>query len=99
METKSLYIIRHAKAELPTFEKDDFDRDLLPKGINRAILIAKKLKTHLPAGDEKILVISSTANRAKQTAKIFCDVLGYPEELILWEPKIYEAHYLFLMKR
>ncbi|HLT88705.1 MAG TPA: histidine phosphatase family protein [Sphingobacterium sp.] len=99
METKSLYIIRHAKAELPTFDKDDFDRDLLPKGTNRAELIAQKLKAQLPAMDEKTLVISSTANRAMQTAKIFCNILGYPEERIVWEPKVYQAHYLFLVKR
>src|SRR5690606_1498019 len=99
MDKKSLYIIRHAKAELPTFGKDDFDRDLLSTGIGRAELIAQKLKTQLPAADEKTLVISSTANRAMQTAKIFCGILGYPEERIVWEPKVYEAHYLFLMKR
>ncbi|TYR36010.1 phosphohistidine phosphatase [Sphingobacterium phlebotomi] len=99
METKSLYIIRHAKAELPIFDKDDFNRDLLPKGTDRATIIARKLKELLPAIDEKTLVISSTANRAMQTAKIYCDILGYPEERIVWEPKVYEAHYLFLMKR
>lgn len=98
METKSLYIIRHAKAELPVFGNDDFDRDLILKGTERAMLIAQKLKMQLSSIDENTLVISSTANRAMQTAKIFCDILGYPEERIVWEPKIYEAHYLFLMK-
>ncbi|PRD52678.1 SixA phosphatase family protein [Sphingobacterium gobiense] len=99
MERKSLYIVRHAKAELPTFSKDDFHRDLTPRGIHRAEDIAKKLKMHLPTIDEKTLVISSTANRAMQTAKIFCNILGYPVERIVWEPKVYEAHHLFLMKR
>ncbi|PRD47306.1 SixA phosphatase family protein [Sphingobacterium haloxyli] len=99
MERKSLYIVRHAKAELPTFSKDDFQRDLIARGISRAEDIAKKLKVHLPAIDKKTLIISSTANRAMQTAKIFGDILGYPEERIVWEPKIYEAHHLFLMKR
>src|SRR5690606_33724547 len=99
MDKKSLYIIRHAKAELPTFGKDDFARDLLSTRIGRAELIALKLKTQLPAADEKTLVISSTANRAMQTAKIFCGILGYPEERIVWEPKVYQAHYLFLVKR
>src|SRR5690606_22852676 len=63
-----------------------------------AALIAQKLQAQLPATHEKTLVISSTANRAMQTAKIFCDILGYPVERIVWEPKVYEAHYLFLMK-
>lgn len=96
---KSLYIIRHAKAEVPSFGKKDFDRDLLPKGVDRATSIAQKLKELLPPVDEKTLVISSTANRAMQTTKIFCDILGYPEARIEWEPNIYEAHYLLLIKR
>lgn len=96
---KSLYIIRHAKAEVPTFSKKDFDRDLLPKGVERATLIAHKLKELLPTVDEKTLVISSTANRAAQTTKIFCDILGYPEARIEWEPNVYETHYLLLIKR
>ena len=98
MESKSLYIIRHAKAEWPTYEKDDFNRDLLPKGQSRATLIAEKLKAQLPVVDEKTLIVSSTAHRAAQTAKIFSKILGYPENRIQWEPKIYEAHYLILMK-
>ena len=99
MERKSLYIIRHAKAEIPTFDKNDFDRDLLPKGIDLATLLAQKVRDHLPTNLEKTLVISSTANRAMQTTKIFCEILGYPVNSIVWEPKVYEAHYLFLMKR
>lgn len=98
MGIKSLYIIRHAKAEIPSFEKEDYGRDLLPKGIKRATLIAEKLKAELPAIDEKTLIISSTANRAMQTARIFANVLGYPDKRIQWEPHIYEAHYLVLMK-
>lgn len=99
MQTKSLYIIRHAKAENPGFSKKDFDRDLLPKGVKRATHIAQKLKELLPPIDEKTLVISSTANRATETTKIFCEILGYPEIRIEWEPNMYEAHYLFLIKR
>lgn len=98
MGTKSLYIIRHAKAELPTPDKVDFDRGLLPKGVRRAVHIAQKLKAQLPDTHQNTLVVSSTADRAMQTAKVFCDILGYPEERILWEPHVYEASALFLMK-
>ena len=99
MESKSLYIVRHAKAELPSADQEDFHRNLLPKGVERATVIAQKLKSHLPADPDKILVVSSTANRAMQTAEIFCQVIGYPQDRIVWEHKIYEAHYLLLMKR
>jgi len=98
MQTKSLYIIRHAKAELPSFNKNDFNRTLLLKGIARATETAQQLKEQFAPVDERTLIVSSTATRAAETAKIFCETLGYPEENIQWEPKIYEAHYLFLMK-
>lgn len=99
MKTKSLYIIRHAKAEPPSIDQDDFDRDLLPKGIARAMHIAQKLKAYLPDVKDDMLVLSSTANRAAQTAKIFCEILGYSHGAIVWDPQIYDAHLLSLMKR
>jgi len=99
MEKKLLYVVRHAKAEEHSFTKKDFDRDLVETGVTRANDIAHQLKAHIPAMDDKTLVISSTATRAAQTAEIFCQVLGYPLEHIQWQPAIYEAHYLFLMKQ
>ncbi|WP_437922299.1 SixA phosphatase family protein [Sphingobacterium sp. LRF_L2] len=99
METKSLYIIRHAKAEEYSFSKKDFDRDLIDRGVLRATQIAQDLKKQIDApAQTKTLIISSTANRAAQTARIFCDILAYPQEAILWEPSIYEAHYLMILK-
>lgn len=99
METKSLYIIRHGKAEEHSFTKDDFSRDLVEKGIARSLLVSEKIKKKIAVVDERTLIVSSTANRAAQTALIFARTLGYPEDRILWEPSIYEAHYLLILKR
>ncbi len=94
---KTLYLIRHAKAEEHSFSKDDFYRDLQKKGRERAERIAQKLKDSLKI-DEKTLVISSSANRAIQTAELFCEVLGYPQESIQQTRDIYEAHFMDILK-
>ncbi|MFD1769676.1 SixA phosphatase family protein [Sphingobacterium suaedae] len=99
MEKKALYIIRHAKAEEHGLAQKDFDRNLVDKGIERAKQTAEELKKRLPHNHEKTMILASTANRAAQTAQIFCEVLGYPAADVVWEPRIYEAHYLMLMKR
>lgn len=92
MSNKKLYIIRHAKAEIPTWEKKDFDRNIMDKGAVRAQYIASKLKDILIV-DDKTAVISSTANRAIQTAHIFCASLGFPVHNILQTKAVYEAYY------
>lgn len=94
---KTLYLIRHAKAEEHSFSKDDFYRDLQKKGRERAERIAQKLKDSLKI-DEKTLVISSSANRAIQTAELFCEVLGYAKESIQQTRDIYEAHFMDILK-
>ncbi len=99
MQTKSLYIIRHAKAEEFSFDKEDFDRSLIERGIKRAEKNALILSAHLSKPKEKkLLIISSTAKRAAQTALIFADILGYSVNDIQWTPDIYDAHYLQLLK-
>lgn len=99
METKSLYIVRHGKAEEHSFTKKDFERDLIQRGIARSTNTAESLKQRIRPVDEHTLIISSTANRAAQTARIFAEILAYPEERIQWESTIYEAHYLLILKR
>ncbi|WP_231390081.1 SixA phosphatase family protein [Sphingobacterium pedocola] len=97
METKSLYIARHAKAEEHSLSKRDFNRDLIGKGKERARSIATELADFVTL-NEKTLVISSPANRAIQTAEIFSNVLGYPAEKIQKEINIYEAYHLDILQ-
>lgn len=97
MATKTLYIIRHAKAELPTWDKRDFDRNIITKGIQRATEIAAHLKTLLSI-NENMAVYSSSANRAIQTAEIFCKTLSFPIEDIQQTREIYEAQHLDILR-
>ena len=96
MKPKTLFLIRHAKAEEFSFFQKDYDRNLMNKGITRAKHIASKLKDVIRT-EEEILVISSSANRAIQTAHIFCDILNYPQNHIIQTQNIYEAHYLDIL--
>lgn len=94
---KQLYIIRHAKAEEHSFAKKDFDRNLTDSGRKRATRIAKDLAQQLTI-DEHTYVLSSSANRAIQTAELFCEILGYPVTEIQQEEDIYEAFYINILQ-
>ncbi len=96
MKRKTLYLIRHAKAEEHSFKKRDHDRNLIQQGKEKAERVAKEL-----AGKSILtldtIVISSTANRTIQTAILFCDTLQHPEADIQQEKSIYEAHFLDIL--
>lgn len=97
MKTKKLFIVRHAKAELHSFSKDDYYRDLIEKGIVRLQRLALEVKPHLHI-DSNTLFISSSANRAIQTATIFSEIVNYPLGLIVQTKSIYEAHYKTILE-
>ncbi|WP_394676568.1 SixA phosphatase family protein [uncultured Sphingobacterium sp.] len=93
--SKKLYIIRHAKAEtIPGI--NDFDRALTSDGIQHAKQVAAKLSAKLTL-DENSIVISSPANRAMQTTRIFLDVMGSSSFDIQIEETIYECTYKHLL--
>lgn len=92
MKVKKLFIIRHAKAEEHTFAKKDYDRNIIEKGILRASKIAPLLKDKFHK-DNRTVFISSSANRAIQTAHLFAEVLDFPIASIIQTKTIYEAHY------
>ncbi len=70
----TLYIVRHAKAEDRATFMADHDRQLTSDGITAAARIGRYLhgKAILPD-----VIISSTAPRAKDTAKIIVEQIGY----------------------
>lgn len=86
--TKLLYLIRHATAEeggnSPMFR--DFDRDLTSTGIIESARMGKFLSSK---GIKFDLVISSPAERAKGTAKIFAEQLGIDTETIVIDENLY----------
>jgi phosphohistidine phosphatase len=85
---KTLYIVRHAKSGWEHGVTTDFDRTLSERGMRTAPLMASVLKEKKVMPD---LVISSPANRAITTAKLFCDVLDYPDNLIQQKFELYEG--------
>lgn len=85
---KTVYFIRHASAEDKIPGQGDFELDLATKGQQDTQLMGKKLKMH---GIQPDLILSSTALRAFQTAKVFAEALEYPEDQIKGEDRLYNA--------
>lgn len=74
-----LYLIRHATAEDGSFYLPDFNRELTPEGIIQAARIGKRLSDNHLLPD---LMISSSAPRAFQTAKVMAEQLDFDIEKI-----------------
>ena len=89
---KPLLLVRHANA-LHKSTKGDFERQLSPKGLKDAELMANKVKK---AGHVPQLIISSEAERAKATATIFADILDLPAPQT--QATIYEGNEKKLLK-
>jgi phosphohistidine phosphatase len=92
---KSLILVRHGKAEQIKINQHDFDRKLIDRGIEDVNELAKELKEDKFQPD---LIISSSAKRAFQTAKILARVLGITESAIVEKEIIYESNTSTLLK-
>lgn len=86
--TKTLYLIRHATAEdvgnSPMFK--DFDRELTSAGI---IETARMGKFMSEKGIKLDSIVSSSANRALETAKIVAEQLEIDTETIVIDENLY----------
>jgi len=88
MHTKSLYLLRHAKAESATLQFSDEDRALTPKGVDDA----KKLATKLVKKDIGFdLILTSPAIRAITTAQIISNRLDHKQRFLEVDKKLYQA--------
>uniref|UniRef100_UPI004048386B SixA phosphatase family protein n=1 Tax=Algoriphagus sp. TaxID=1872435 RepID=UPI004048386B len=85
---KKIILIRHAKSSRDNPWLDDYERPLAERGLLDAPKMAASLKKR---GIDIDLICSSSAQRAKQTASITAEVLGYPEEKIYWDKSLYHA--------
>lgn len=85
---KTIYIVRHAKSSWDEPGLSDHDRPLIAAGIKKTNLVIDYLKAKkvMPG-----LIITSTARRAKDTALLVADGLGYPYSKIIFDEKIYHA--------
>lgn len=87
MERK-LILVRHAKSDWGNPEELDYNRPLNARGLRDAPLMGTRLKT---MGIIPGLIISSTANRAATTARLIARAIGYDEQKIQWEDRLYHA--------
>lgn len=84
---KRIYLIRHGKAE-DGFDKPDFERDLLPKGLRKTEKIAHYLvKQKVKPGQ----ILVSMAFRTLQTAEVIIDVLSLKKNIIREQKNLYLA--------
>ncbi|HPG74060.1 MAG TPA: histidine phosphatase family protein [Bacteroidales bacterium] len=84
---KLLTLTRHAKSDWDN-DLPDFLRPLNKRGNSDAPMLAEFLSKKLPTPD---LVISSAAERAKQTALYFAPVFGYEIGEIVFEQELYHC--------
>ncbi|MCU0342904.1 MAG: histidine phosphatase family protein [Ignavibacterium sp.] len=84
---KNLILIRHAKSSWKDDSIKDFDRPLNKRGKCDAPRMADRL---LKRGFVFDLIISSSAKRTSDTAKIFADHLGFDSKIVLVD-KLYLA--------
>ena len=85
---KNLYLTRHAKSSWGNPGLADIDRPLNSRGKKAAPLMGKLI---VDKGEKPELLISSPANRAFSTAKVFASAMGLHETDVLIKDTIYGA--------
>jgi len=84
---KTLLVLRHAKSSWKDDTLDDHDRPLNKRGKKIAPLMGKLIAKQNVVPD---LILSSTAKRARSTAKRAAKAMGYKGDII-YEPALYLA--------
>jgi phosphohistidine phosphatase len=85
---KTIYLLRHAKAEVRDEKASDKERKLVQSGIEDARTVAKNLREE---GIMPQLILSSDTPRALETAKIFSKKLKFEGPEIIINEKIYST--------
>ncbi len=85
---KSLILVRHAKSSWNDEKLSDRERPLNDRGERDAPEMGKRIVNH---GIRPSLIITSPAVRARTTAKIIAQQIGYPIEFLQREDSLYLA--------
>ena len=85
---KNLYLTRHAKSSWGNPGLADIDRPLNSRGKKAAPSMGKLI---MDKGEKPELLVSSPANRAFSTAKVFASAMGLHETDVLIKDTIYGA--------
>ncbi|MEZ6059644.1 MAG: histidine phosphatase family protein [Planctomycetaceae bacterium] len=88
MNSKTLFLVRHAKSSWKDASLPDHDRPLNKRGQRDAPVMGRRLARR-GVGPEKI--VSSSAARALSTAGIIAGELGLGDEQLRINPRIYGA--------
>jgi phosphohistidine phosphatase len=83
---KRLILVRHATAVDAGPEGSDFHRRLKKRGRREALLMAERVEKTVGVPD---LVLSSPADRALETARVFATRLRIPEERVTLREELY----------
>lgn len=86
--TRELLILRHAKSDWDTGVPSDFERPLAKRGRKDAPRVGEWLYRE---GLIPTVVVSSPAQRARETAIKVCKYLEVPKKAILWDREVYHA--------
>jgi len=92
---KTLILVRHAKSSWDQIGLADFDRPLTERGKKDAPEMAKRLKQK---GIELDYLVSSTAKRARKTAKYFAEAFGFKKDGIKLSDELYNATHTAFLK-
>ena len=91
---KRLMLVRHAKSSWSDARLADIDRPLSERGERDAPRMGERLRVRKARPS---LILSSPAKRAKATAKVIARSIGYPEEFLQYERRVYSADYRTLL--
>jgi phosphohistidine phosphatase len=92
---KTLFLLRHAKSSWDQPELKDFERPLAERGLRDISLMAERFKSR----DATVqCIISSPAVRAKTTAILFADAIGYSKDEVVANPELYFAGAAMFLK-
>ena len=85
---KTLILVRHAKSSWADPHLTDHERPLNKRGLDDAPKMARRLAKR---GERPDQVVTSSALRALETAKVFASKLEVADRPLVVEPKIYGA--------
>ncbi|MFY0683436.1 MAG: histidine phosphatase family protein [Balneola sp.] len=83
---KQILLLRHAKSSWSQGDLSDFERPLAERGLKDAPKMGGFLKE---TGNTPDQIISSTAQRAKETTKLALDGMEKDQDIISWNQDLY----------
>ncbi|NJC25377.1 SixA phosphatase family protein [Neolewinella antarctica] len=85
---KTIYFVRHAKSSWSDFQLADHDRPLNKRGKKDAPRMANRL---VESGASPDGILTSTAKRARRTARAFQEAFDVPDDRIIKKKSLYHA--------